>query len=130
MGAERYGDGRTPGAASSMRRLVVVAGVGVGGGCGGFFVGGLRRGIELGEVFGGVFGKFLQAAFAAEADFSVGFAGFLVNVDVRLAHRAEIIAGDHAGRERIGAFGFGCRVFGVHGGERREHEGRDGEEDG
>lgn len=91
---------------------VRVAGVGVGGGfCGRGF-----GGVEFADVFGGVFGELLQAAFATEADLSVGFALFLVGDDVGVAHGAEGLAGDDAGIERVGVGGLGGR--GVRGEER------------
>ncbi len=58
---------------------------------------GLLRRFQLFDEFGGFFVEVFEATLTAEFDFPV-----LIREDVRVAHAAEFLAGDHAGFERIG----------------------------
>lgn len=87
-----------------------------------FFNFGLIRGIELLQVFGGIFVELLEAAFAAELDLAVA-----VGENVSRAHVAQFLARDHAGVERI-RFNGGWLGFSV--GQGDEGEGRGGKGEG
>lgn len=86
---------------------------GLGGGLGG---GGLFRGVDFGEVFGGVGVEGADAAAAAHEDGAVGLAFGLVGVDVGGAHGAELFAGYDAVVEGVGGGGGkGGRTEGLKG---------------
>jgi hypothetical protein len=84
-----------------------------GGVCGGGGFGG----VELGEIFGGIFFETGDAGLAAEFDEAIGFTLFLVDILDGLAHVVKVFAGDEACGERVSGVGF---IFGANGGEETE----------
>ena len=105
--------------------ILLRRGSAIGGGNGGLPDRGHRGGVEFREVFGGGLVESLETTLAAETHLAVRFVRLFVNMDVGIAHRAEGLAGDDTGVDRIGRVGFRRRGIG---GEGRRGEREEGEE--